>query len=199
MFERDAGPGLIVALNNDVWNPNWYTVTVQTNWPPGWEINDYTGNNQQRCWVDDNSQITFGIPPAGNGMGFGLWAPAGIGGPPRQPARATTQYFEGADSLIIPPLTASLALIGRVWCAANTTISATLYDGGGSTPTFPCELQVSNADGILGQATTRACTVHTKASGWHGLYAASSAASSSGIAFRLKVTYTATTTLAPNQ
>lgn len=199
VFERNAGNGLIVALNNDVWNPNWYSVTVQTNWPAGWMIHDYTGNNSENCWVDDQGKITFGIPPGANGMGYGLWAPAGINHPnPVLPRRSTTQYFEGAEDLLTPMLSITMTKIGTIWCSEDTKIELTMQTADGATPNFTYQLQVTAPDGTtITPATSGDSFVFpTSGTGWHTI---SGMITGTPLPYRLKTTYMATHTLAADQ
>src|SRR5690348_14969350 len=98
VYERNGPPGAIFALNGDVYNPAWHTVTVQTNFASGTRLHDYTGNNGQDAWVDGDGKVTFGVPPGANGQGYGVWADAKFQGQGiTLTPRATVQDFDGAE------------------------------------------------------------------------------------------------------
>ncbi len=122
VFERIGAPGLVVGLNNDVWNPAWHTVTVQTSFGPNVQLHDYTGHNGQDAWTDGNGRVTFGIPPGANGRGYGCWSRIGLSQPIQRPTYSCEQIFFGAADLDIPPISAAPTGVGRIWCAKGTAI-----------------------------------------------------------------------------
>ena len=197
VFERQADPGLIVALNNDVWNPNWYSVTVTTDWPPGTIIHDYTGKNSQDCQVDNNRNITFGVPPGVNGEGYGCWAPAGYSGNMTRPAgRVTTQVFFGAEDLDIPPININPITVGRLWCATGSKLSANLKLLTGSTPSTVSFTVVDPNNLSQTFPADVALNFPVSKTGWHSLIITGNGfTTSQRIPFELTVNYLATTRL----
>lgn len=188
-FERAGPPGLIVALNGDTYNPAWYTITVQTNFAPGTRLHDYTGKNGQDCWVDGHGKATFGVPPAANGQGYGFWAPAdfqgqGIAINPR----STTQDFDGAADLDIPPLGNTEIKVGRVWCGKGQALATAMLAANQQPADFAYKLRIGLPDGSSVTPTDR---YHTTNYGWHTLYA-TGVKLSSPVPFTLRVNYSST-------
>lgn len=186
VFERTGWPNLLVALNNDVWNPNWHTVTVQTNFGPNVEIKDYTGHNQSHAWTDWQGRVTIGVPPGANGVGYGMWSRVGQDGPIVVGGMSTTQTFFGADDLDIGPATNKLATVGRIWVAKGTDIAHQL-----SLRAQDNDVQVNlTLTGPTGQALSK---WHTTTEGWHEISIQSSnlTAAKPSIPFWLTVTYRA--------
>lgn len=127
VFERTGAPGLLVTLNADVWNPNWHTVTVHTNFGPGVRLHDYSGGDMQDAWTNQDGVVTIGIPPGANGLGYGMWSRAGLGNPVALDHYSTTQTFFGAADLDIPPLANGKPLtVQRIWVEAGKAISGSL-------------------------------------------------------------------------
>lgn len=129
--ERTGGAGLIMTLNNDVWDPNWKTRTCETLHPPGTELKDYSGGNNSHVWVQQDRTVTFGIPPAANGRGYGMWAPVGHDGPVEVKSRRTAQTFFAADDLKPTPAFRNGTMhLGRICAAKDSAITsrAFIYD-----------------------------------------------------------------------
>jgi alpha-amylase len=199
VFERTGYgdvPGCIVALSNDYFNPSWNTVTVQTHFGPNAHLHDFTGHNAQDCWTDSQGRVTFGVPPAAGGVGFGVWGPASMRGRVHQPPppRSTLQDFDGADDLDIAALTMSSQYIGRVWAEEGTYISIMMEP---QTPdNFACEQRITSPDGtILVSGKSTHVYAKTKARGWHGFYAQMLRGAMSRMPFTLHAEYTAPQTL----
>ncbi len=209
VFERTGPPGALIALNNDIWNPGWTTVTCRTQHPPGTVMHDYTGKNGHDCVVAADRTLTFGIPPAGNGQGYGFWAPAGSGGGPMSVAPlACTQTFFGASDLDIPPATDGTVTVCRVWVAAAAPIALelTLDTAGWGPNAGSVALQVLGAAGdlrVVGTATRDRPRLNAAdragATGWHTLRLGSTGLPASGLPFSLKVDYTAPQTITPKE
>src|ERR1044072_3657125 len=190
VYERTGPPGAIIALNADVFNPQWHTVTVQTNIAPGTRLHDHTGKNGQDCWVQSNGTVSFGIPPGANGTGYGIWAPAeyqgqGIAIKPR----ATVQDFDGATDLDIPPLGNTEIKIGRIWCGKGQPLTLTMLSQKNQQPAdFAYRLRLGLPDGHLLNPTD---TIITPLYGWYTLYATGLKLSST-VPFTLRATYYST-------
>jgi alpha-amylase len=205
VFQRTGPPGALIALNNDIWNPRWTTVTCRTRHSPGTVMHDYTGKNSEDSTVDSNGNLTFGIPPAANGKGYGFWAPAGLGGPIAFPKLSCTQSFFGADDLDIGPATNGTITVGRVWIDAHSPIESELaIDTSGWAPgtgsvAFQIHDPLGNARGhgtvTVGDATARASS-STEVRGWHSITLTSSGLPLRGAPFTFKIEYTASQTIA---
>jgi hypothetical protein len=208
VFQRTGPPGALIALNNDIWNPQWTTVTCRTQHPPGTVMHDYTGKNAEDSIVDGNGNIIFGIPPAANGQGYGFWAPAGIGGTITFPKLPCTQSFFGADDLDIAPATNGTMTVGRVWIEAHAPIESelTIDTAGWTAETSKVTVQIrapngtvqaggtATLDGVTARASNRAV-----ATGWHSIQLTSSGLPPKGAPFTFKAEYTAPQIIIPEQ
>jgi len=199
VFERmgwGAAPGCVVALSNDYFYPGWHTVNVQTHFGPGVRLHDFTGHNAQDCWTDSNGRVTFGVPPAANGVGFGIWGPASMEGAVHQPppGRSTLQDFDGADDLDIGPLTSASHYVGRVWAEAGTYISVLMEPG--TLEGFACEQRITSPDGLtLVSGKSTHVYGRTKERGWHSVYAQMLTGAAPTMPFTIHAEYTAPQTL----
>jgi alpha-amylase len=196
VFERVGDPGALIALNNDYFNPEWHTVTVQTSSFGGnFRLHDYTGHNGQDCWTDGNSRVTFGVPPGGP-RGYSIWGPQSLEGmayKPRHP-RDTFQDFDGADDLDIGPLDRGSKYIGRVWAEAGTYISMLMEPN--VLQGFSTEQRITSPDGLtLVSGKSTHVYGKTKERGWHSLYAQMLTGATPTMPFTLHAEYTAPQTL----
>jgi hypothetical protein len=162
-------------------------------------MHDYTGQNGEDSTVDANGNMTFGIPPAANGKGYGFWAPAGLDGRITFPKFSCTQSFFGADDLDIGPATSGTMTVGRVWIEEHSPIESELtVDTGGWTPgtrsvTFQIHDPQGNAHGG-GTVTLADAKAHASsravATGWHAIVLTSSGLPPAGAPFTFKIEYT---------
>lgn len=194
VYERSGPPGAIIALNGDVFNPEWYTVTVQTNFAPNTRLHDYTGKNNQDVWVDNNGKVSFGIPPGANGTGYGVWAPDQFEGDdielfPKQ----TVQDFDGANDLFIPALSLGQITVGRIWVGGNTKIGLKMLAVNQQPADFGYELQIADPDGASVHLVKAHDTYMATAMkyGWYTMYA-KGVGITSAVPFILRVTYYST-------
>lgn len=97
--------GKAIIGTNDNWN-TWQTDWVDSNFPPGTVLVDYSGaNGSATRTVQNDQRVQISTPPcdgsAANGRrGYSIWAPQGITGtyvPPRQ--TSTMQEWEMEDDL----------------------------------------------------------------------------------------------------
>jgi alpha-amylase len=189
--------GVLVALNNDIWNPAWTTVTCRSGFAPGTVLHDYTGKNEQACQVQPDGYVTFGIPPAANGAGYGCWAPEGVEGVPSLTPRATTQVFHGGAGLDIPPAAnGAQTLSPRLWVAAGSTIKLALdpdMTGWGNAAALGMTLV--SATGALDFDTqgnaTQVLTATATTTGWHGIVLTGDDLPAAGAPFTITATYMA--------
>ena len=207
VFQRTGPPGALIALNNDVWNPNWTTVTCPVQHLPGTVMHDYTGKNQQDSIVDAKRTITFGIPPAANGNGYGFWAPAGWDDDITFPKLPCTQSFFGAEDLDIGPATNGTMTVGRVWIEKHSPIETelTVSTTGWIPETSRVAFQIYGPDyrqhgGTATYAEPRVqASSRAVATGWHEIALTSSALPREGAPFTLKIEYTAPQTIGPEE
>ena len=127
IFERIGYPNLLVGLNNDP-SSVWKSRTVQTGFGPGVHLHDYSGHAND-VWTNENGQVTIGIPPNHNGLGYVCYSRSGLDQVNRLPERSTTQTFYGGNDLDIGPATDQFQVIGRIWCAADSFIEVAIGEG----------------------------------------------------------------------
>jgi alpha-amylase len=201
VFERDAGPGLIVALNNSVWDPSWIYVNVQTGFGSNVQLHDYTGHNANDCWTDTFGRVTLAIPPGANGLGYSCWSRAGVNHGNPVVGRSTTQVFYGAVDLDIGPAINAVKRVGRIWVAKDSPLEVMLTpDETDWTAVSTIGWQIWDPnDTVIGGATIEdvpipsstgaSLTAHME--GWYTLYTTGSGLPVAGSPFALSVTYTA--------
>lgn len=138
IIERSAKA--IIGVN-DSWS-TWQSATIQTDFPPGTQLHDYSGANSNDIWVDGSGRATIWVPPCDGSnvrRGYTIWGPAGISGGFNPAERTTTQEWEMANDLgdshasslqqggALPASSAALRTAGRIFSEANKTITAYLY------------------------------------------------------------------------
>jgi hypothetical protein len=122
--ERLGGAHLLVALNNDPGNAR--TITVATGFGSNVRIHDYTGHAPD-AFTGGAGNVTITIPPNNNGLGYVCYSVEGRDSAFDITTRSVTQEFQGAaDVDILPALAGKTVQVGRVWCASNSPIRATL-------------------------------------------------------------------------
>jgi hypothetical protein len=123
-YERLGGPGLLVALNNDPAGPR--TVEVATAFGANVALHDYTGNGPNIV-TSGRGAARITVPRNAEGRGYVCYSRTGIDGGFVVTSRTTTQVFEGAADLDLPPADSGKAVQpGRVWCERDTPIRAVL-------------------------------------------------------------------------
>lgn len=213
VFERTGSPGLLCALSNDVWNPNWNTVTVQTNFGPNVQIHDYSGSNATDYWTDSNGAVTIAIPPGANGFGYGMWSRAGLSRSIEIQSHSCTQEFMGYSNpnemrdLDIPSAKNGTIEVGVVWAAKGKPMHVSLTaDRTGWTSMSTCVFQAVGPDGapVLGgtlgpaggSAQATGTVDHT---GYQRLQITSAGLPAIGSPFTMKVNYTAPQTITKDE
>jgi alpha-amylase len=122
-FERLGGTHLLVGLNKDAGNTR--TITVQTGFGAGKELQNLTEDNAPRVKTDVRGQITITIPRNSGGKGYVCYGvPINIGAPFKSTPVATTQVYEGAPDLDIKPAIAGEKIVVcRVFPKAGVPLS----------------------------------------------------------------------------
>ena len=141
VIERDSNA--LIAVN-DHWS-NWKNLNgVQTNWPDGTILKDYSQANTTTTTVYGGGKVDISIPPcdgsANNGRrGYCIWAPDGIQTNYVNSSEYITQEWEMADDLRdshvaslqqggkLPSNSQECRVVGKVFPKANSTISVELY------------------------------------------------------------------------
>jgi alpha-amylase len=125
VLNRTGNPGLLTALNFDTFNAR--TITCDTAFGPNVTLQDYTGRHHDIV-TDGQGRATFTIPSNAfaGGQSYLCFSRAGVKTPFNPVPRRTNQTFFGANDLDIPAAIDTARDAGRVWCAANSRIQATL-------------------------------------------------------------------------
>jgi hypothetical protein len=123
-YERDGGPRLLAALNNDAGGP--HTIQVATGFGANVHLKDYTGHGGD-VFTDGNGNATLQVPPNINGLGYVCYSRIGQDRPLATTSHAVTQDFEGAADLdLLPAMDGKTVRPGRIFCAANSSVRLVL-------------------------------------------------------------------------
>ena len=123
-YEREGGSRLLVALNNDPNGP--HTIQVATGFGANVHLKDYTGHGGD-VFTDGGGEATIQVPANLNGLGYVGYSPVGQDRPLPTTSHAVTQDFEGAADLdLLPAMNGKTVSAGRIFCAANTPVTAVL-------------------------------------------------------------------------
>ena len=196
-----SSPGCVCFLNNDQYAA--HTVTVPTRYWANTRLHEYTGNGgySDDHWTDENGNLTVTVPPNNNGMSYLVFALPGVGGGFSLPPIETNQTFFGADDLDIGPLETGTLAVGRIACAADTYLSATLTcigrDGWGNG--VDIWVLITAPDGSVVTMSyddqgdeTQGHTVTAQATGWHDVAIKVVGMPAPGAPFQLRMTYMGT-------
>jgi alpha-amylase len=125
-FERLGGTHLLVGLNKDAGTGR--TITVQTDFGAGKELQNLTNDAAPRVKTDGRGQVTITIPRNIGGAGYGCYGvPIDIGAPFKPKSFVTTQVYEGARDLDIKPaISLEKNQVCRVFPKAETQVSLKL-------------------------------------------------------------------------
>lgn len=216
VFRRTGSPGAIIALSNDIWNKHWTSVTSRSGHPAGTLMKDYSGGNTAICKVDAAGNMTFGIPPAADGLGYGYWAPIGHDGAITFPKRSCTQelFGEGGDEgLDIGPAVNGKQVISdgngpvRLWVEAGSPLTTAIeIDTAGWTKLTAFQYEIVDPAGKSLAGSTVSANAETaggrgtaQVTGWHTIVFEAAGLPDSGSAFAFKINYTAPQTLTEDQ
>jgi alpha-amylase len=200
VLNRTGGPGLLTALNFDTFNVR--TITCPTSFGPNVQLHDYTGHHGD-VWTDGGGRATFTIPSNAfqNGQSYLCFSRANNNQTIPVNKRSTTQTFFGAADLDIPPAHDGQLDVGRIWCAAGSSIDADLSFHPAQAA-WPAHARVTFD--ILGPTSTVVVSqtwsspsagslhVRTDTNGWHTLRLTSAGLPPAGSPFELTATYTGT-------
>jgi alpha-amylase len=195
VLNRTGGPGLLTALNFDVFNHR--TITCETSFGPHTQLHDYTGRIAD-IWTDTHGNASFTVPPNAfeTGQSYVCFSLPGLDTSFEMRTRSTTQTFFGADDLDIPPLVNGVNHIGRVYCETATEVNAIIdhVDISGS-PGASILLEIlAPGDEVVGKhsfthgAAVFVLNVHCRTTGWHA-FRATAVGLSDVISYELEVTY----------
>jgi len=143
VIER-GGKALIATTDN--WT-TWQNLNgVQTSWPDGTVLVDYSGANSGTRTVYGGGKVDISIPPC-NGTapqgrrGYSVWGPQGITANYNRPAKRVTQEWEMDDDLgdrhtaslqqggRTPNNSLECRVVGRIFAKAGEPINIEVYPG----------------------------------------------------------------------
>jgi len=206
VIER-SGKALIAV--NDQWS-SWQNLTaVQTNWPDGTVLADYSGAVTTTRTVYGGGKVDITIPPC-NGTapsgrkGYGVWAPAGITTNYVRNARRVSQEWEMDNDLgdshvqslqqggRTPDNSLFCRSVGRIFAKAGDTITLELYAG---SPQYAMKLMLLDGQCQIVDSLTGSGTVvvnHVPAAdGWYNIRIRNATAQQPGQKCWVKATYMA--------
>ncbi len=199
-FERQGGPRLLVALNDN--GSSWRTITVSTGFGANTKLRDYTGHAGD-VWTDGNGNVTIGVPPNNGGLGYVCYSRDGIGGSFGGPNYAVTQEFAGAMDLDIKPAdNKATVTVGRVYAQSGKALSAALFwDKAGWSNGTGILLEAYDPNNVklwhrvvyVTTAQGTPVTISARTTGWHTFKVRSfnTPAANAKPAYWLRATYTA--------
>jgi alpha-amylase len=162
VIEREAKA--LIAVNDNY--SSWQNLSnVQTSWPDGTVLKDYSGaNGTTTVTVSNGGKVSISIPPcdgtAGAGRrGYCVWAPEGISENYVLTSNRITQEWEMEDDLgdnhplslqqggRLPDNSEDCRVVGKIYVASGQQINLELYP---ADPSLPITVQYLNADcGII--------------------------------------------------
>ena len=153
-------------------------------------------------FTDGGGAVTLQLPANVNGLGYVCYSRVGQDRPLPTRSNATTQDFEGAADLdILPAMNGNTITAGRIWCAANSPITASLAaDRSSWNAASKIDLTIVGPDAAqktlaITPASPAAAKLQTNATqeGFYALQVAASAlpGANSSPAYQLSVTYSA--------
>ncbi|MBU3659215.1 MAG: T9SS type A sorting domain-containing protein [Flavobacteriales bacterium] len=214
VIER-GGKALIGITDN--WT-TWQDLNgVQTSWPDGTVLVDYSGaNGTATRTVYGGGKVNISIPPC-NGTaaqgrrGYCVWAPEGIVENYERPAKTVTQEWEMEDDLgdsnvksleqggRLPNNSLDCRTVGRIFAKSGSQISLELYP---SAPTNSITLilvdkecnQIDSISGTGNLVFNKTATYD----GWHTIRIRNTTATQNGQKCWVKATYTAPAVIQTN-
>lgn len=198
----------LVAVN-DHWT-QWQNLTgVQTSWPDGTVLVDYSGASSGTRTVYGGGKVDIAIPPC-NGTapsgrrGYSIWAPQGISTNYSRPAKRITQEWEMANDLgdrhpsslqqggALPNNSLECRVAGRIFVEAGQQIVVEVYP---ADTLLPLTVILLDKDCLPIDSLTSVGALrmeHTPAySGWHTLRVRNATATQLGQTCWVKVNYQA--------
>lgn len=158
VIEREAKA--LIAVN-DSWSAWQNLSNVQTSWPDGTVLKDYSGaNGTATATVSNGGKVSISIPPcdgtAGAGRrGYCVWAPIGISENYVLPSNRITQEWEMEDDLgdnhplslqqggRLPDNSQDCRVVGKIYVEAGQQLNMELYP---ENPSLPITVHYLNAD-----------------------------------------------------
>ncbi|WP_046246610.1 alpha-amylase domain-containing protein [Hymenobacter terrenus] len=200
----------IIGINDNF--TAWQNNTVSCDFPAGTVLKDYSGaNGTATVTVSSSQTVSINTPPcngtaAAGRRGYSVWAPVNATTGYTRPTLATTQEWELANDLgdsdsrslqqggALPASSTAYRTAGRIYVAANKTISYSLFP---TDATRSLTVAVLNSAGTVVSSQTGtgnlSGTYTPTAEGWYTLKAKNASTANPAQNAFVKVTYTAPT------
>ena len=207
VIERSAKALIAVT---DSWS-NWQNLNgVQTSWPDGTVLIDYSGaNGTATATVYGGGKVNISIPPCdGSALlgrrGYSIWAPQGISANYNRPTKRTTQEWEMAGDLgdkslpslqqggNLPTNSTDCRLVGRIFAQSGQQINLELYPENPLLPitVFYLDKDCNVIDSVSATGTILDSIVPTY-SGWYSIRIKNATSTQAGQKCYVKLIYTA--------
>jgi alpha-amylase len=207
VIERSAKALIAVT---DSWS-NWQNLNgVQTSWPDGTVLIDYSGaNGTATATVYGGGKVNIAIPPCdGSALqgrrGYSIWAPQGISANYNRPTKRTTQEWEMAGDLgdksppslqqggNLPTNSTDCRLVGRIFAESGQQINLELYPENPLLPitVFYLDKDCNVIDSVSATGTILDSIVPTY-SGWYSIRIKNATSTQAGQKCYVKLIYTA--------
>lgn len=201
----------------DNWN-QWQQLNgVQTNWPDGTELVDYSGANSNPTTVYGGGKVNISIPPCDGSANFGrrgycVWAPQDIDTNYQKPAKNIVQEWEMNDDLgdrhanslqqggKLPNNSLECRVVGRIYAKQGVQVQLEWYP---SAANLPLTLGVLDKNCLPLDSTTQTgngiFAFTPSYSGWYTIRLRNATASQSGQHCWVKATYEAPAVVQTNE
>ncbi len=212
----ERGAKALIGIT-DNWT-QWQNLTgVQTNWPDGTVLIDYSGANSNPTTVYGGGKVNISIPPCDGSANLGrrgycVWAPQGITANYQRPAKNVVQEWEMNDDLgdrhanslqqggKLPNNSLECRVVGRIYAKAGEEVQIEWYP---SSPNLALTLAVLDKDcGPIDSATQTGNGLFTFTptySGWHTIRLRNATATQAGQHCWVKAIYQAPAVVATNE
>lgn len=206
VIER-GGKALIATTDN--WTNTQNLNGVQTSWPDGTVLVDYSGSNTGTRTVYGGGKVDISIPPCNGSApqgrrGYSIWAPQGITSNYNRPSKRITQEWEMEDDLgdrhtaslqqggRTPNNSLECRVVGRIFARAGEPIEIEVYPGDTlrALTVSLLDANCSPLDSATGAGTIFRSYTPTQ-SGWYTIRLRNATASQPGQKAWVKLTYEA--------
>ena len=207
VIERESKALICVT---DQWS-QWQNLTgVQTSWPDGTVLYDYSGaNGTQTSTVYGGGKVDLSIPPCDgsapqNRKGYSIWAPEGITDNYSRPVKNMVQEWELSDDLgdrhnyslqqggSLPDSSLDCRVVGRIFAKSGSDVEIDLYpeSSTNSLNLYVLDNQCNVIDSIYGEGELIYSFI-AGYDGWHTIRVSNTTSTQMGQRCWVKMTYNA--------
>ena len=214
VIERDSKA--LIGIT-DSWSQGQNLTGVQTNWPDGTVLTDYSGANTNTTTVYGGGKVNIWIPPCDGSANLGrrgycVWAPIGIDTNYQRPSKNVVQEWEMNDDLgdrhanslqqggKLPNNSLECRVVGRIYAKAGQEVQVEWYP---SAPNLALTLGVLDKNctplDSLTQTGNGVFTFVPTYSGWHTIRLRNATATQAGQHCWVKAIYEAPAVVQTNE